>query len=115
MIKNFFKGLLFGAAAGTVGGLLFAPRSGNETRKKLIEELEEATTLTNDLNNSLDHFKSGLIETKETAESVIPAFQEAINKDIENFKFQAEPRIAQINEQVEKLTADLPEYPDHIQ
>ena len=111
MIKNFFKGLLFGAAAGTVGGLLFAPRSGNETRKKLIEELEEATTLTNDLNNSLDHFKSALIETKETAESVIPAFK----KDIEDFKFQAEPRIAQINEQVEKLTADLPEYPDQIQ
>ena len=83
MIKNFFKGLLFGAAAGTVGGLLLAPRSGNETRKKLIEELEEATTLTNDLNNSLNHFKSALIETKETAESVIPAFQEAIKKDIE--------------------------------
>ena len=53
---------------------------GNETRKKLIEELEEATTLTNDLNNSLNHFKSALIETKETAESVIPAFQEAIKK-----------------------------------
>ncbi|MFZ4460443.1 YtxH domain-containing protein, partial [Enterococcus gallinarum] len=50
-----------------------------------------------------------------TAESVIPAFQEAIKKDIEDFKFQAEPRIAQINEQVEKLTADLPEYPDQIQ
>lgn len=79
MIKN-FQGLLFGAAAGTVGGLLLAPRSGNETRKKLIEELEEATTLTNDLNNSLNHFKSALIETKETAESVIPAFQEAIKK-----------------------------------
>ncbi len=80
MIKNFFKGLLFGVAAGTVGGLLLAPRSGNETRKKLIEELEEAATLTNDLNNSLNHFKSALIETKETAESVIPAFQEAIKK-----------------------------------
>ncbi len=64
MIKNFFKGLLFGAAAGTVGGLLFAPRSGNETRKKLIEELEEATTLTNDLNNSLNHFKSALMRNK---------------------------------------------------
>ncbi|HFP8504699.1 TPA: YtxH domain-containing protein [Enterococcus faecium] len=110
MIKNFFKGLLFGAAAGTVGGLLLAPRSGNETRKKLIE----ATTLTNDLNNSLNHFKSALIETKETAESVIPAFQEAIKKDIEDFKFQAEPRITQINEQVEKLKADLPEYPEQI-
>ena len=114
MIKNFFKGLLFGAAAGTVGGLLLAPRSGNETRKKLMEELEEATTLTNDLNNSLNHFKSALIETKETAESVIPAFQEAIKKDIEDFKFQGEPRITQINEQVEKLKADLAEYPEQI-
>ena len=68
---------------------------------------QDTQALTNDLNNSLDHFKSALIETKETAESVIPAFQEAIKKDIEDFKFQAEPRIAQINEQVEKLTADL--------
>lgn len=90
-----------------------APRSGNETRKKLIEELEEATTLTNDLNNSLNHFKSALIETKETAESVIPAFKKQ-SKDIEDFKFQAEPRITQINEQVEKLKADLPEYPEQI-
>lgn len=64
MIKNFFKGLLFGAAAGTVGGLLLAPRSGNETRKKLIEELEEATTLTNDLNNSLNHFKKRIDRNK---------------------------------------------------
>ena len=34
MIKNFLKGLVFGAAVGATSGLLFAPRSGNETRKK---------------------------------------------------------------------------------
>ena len=31
-----------------------------------------------------------------------------MKKDIENFKFQAEPRIAQIQEQVEKLSQELP-------
>lgn len=108
MIKNFLKGLIFGAAVGVTSGLLFAPRSGNETRKKLITEVDEATALTNELNNSFNHFKHALVETKETANSVIPAFQNAMKKDIENFKFQAEPRIAQIQEQVEKLSQELP-------
>ncbi|MBF8808574.1 MAG: YtxH domain-containing protein [Enterococcus lacertideformus] len=109
MIKNFLKGIIFGTTVGAISGLLFAPRSGNETRKKLIAELEEATELTNDLNNSLTHFKQAMLETKETASSVIPAFQESMKKEIDNFKFQAEPRITQIKEQVEKLTNDLPQ------
>lgn len=113
MIKNFSKDCYLSCCWHCRRSVIGA-QERNETRKKLIEELEEATTLTNDLNNSLNHFKSALIETKETAESVIPAFQEAIKKDIEDFKFQAEPRITQINEQVEKLKADLPEYPEQI-
>ncbi len=108
MIRNFLKGLVFGATVGAASGLLLAPRSGNETRKKLIAEVDEATTLTNELNNSLNHFKHALKETTETANSVIPTFQNAIKKDIDNFKFQAEPRIAQIREQVEKLSQELP-------
>ncbi|EPF4329154.1 YtxH domain-containing protein [Enterococcus hirae] len=109
MIKNFLKGIVFGTTVGAISGLLFAPRSGNETRKKLIAELDEATELTNDLNNSLNNFKQALVDTKETANTLIPAFQESMKKDIENFKFQAEPRIAQIQEQVEKLINDLPQ------
>lgn len=75
----------------------------------MIAELDEATELTNYLNNSLNNFKQALVDTKETANTLIPAFQESMKKDIENFKFQAEPRIAQIQEQVEKLTNDLPQ------
>ncbi|MEY8446662.1 YtxH domain-containing protein [Enterococcus ratti] len=103
MIKNFLKGLLFGTTVGTISGLLFVPRSGNDTRKKLITELEEATKLTNELNNSLHHFKKAIIETKKTARSVIPVFEESMKKEIEDFKFQTEPRVAQIQEQVDKL------------
>ncbi|AUB53764.1 YtxH domain-containing protein [Enterococcus mundtii] len=109
MVKNFLKGLVFGAVTGAAAGLLFAPRSGNETREKLIAELDEATELTNELNNSLNNFKHALSETKKTAETIIPPFQESIEKDLENFKFQAEPRVTQIQEQVEKLSAHLPE------
>lgn len=112
LIKQFLKGLVFGSAVGAVGGLLFAPRSGNDTRKKLIDELDEAADLTLDLNNSLNHFKEALAETKETAAALIPEFQDSIQKDVQEFKFQAEPRITQIQEQVEKISTNLPELPE---
>lgn len=44
-MKKFIKGLFFGAAAGTIGGLLAAPRSGKETRQHLINELEDYRSL----------------------------------------------------------------------
>ena len=33
--SNFFEGFLFGAVVGVLGGLLFAPSTGEETRKKI--------------------------------------------------------------------------------
>ena len=57
----------------------------------------------------MENNTASLNEPEETANTLIPAFQESMKKDIENFKFQAEPRIAQIQEQVEKLTNDLPQ------
>ena len=38
---SFFKGILFGAGLGTLGGLLLAPRKGEETREKLITNTRE--------------------------------------------------------------------------
>ena len=34
----FIAGLFVGAAIGAIGGLLFAPESGEDTRKKLAEK-----------------------------------------------------------------------------
>ena len=33
--SHFFEGFLFGAVVGVLGGLLFAPTTGEETRKKI--------------------------------------------------------------------------------
>jgi len=38
---NFFKGLLIGSLIGTALGILFAPRSGRETRKDLAGKADE--------------------------------------------------------------------------
>lgn len=111
MFKNFAKGLLFGAVAGAAGGLLLAPRSGQETRKKLKNDINEMTDLTLDVNDSLTEFKSALETTIITAKELLPPFQEGVEKDLRNFQFQMEPRLQQINEQLEVLESHLPDSP----
>lgn len=111
-MKGFFKGLLFGSVVGGLGGLLLAPRSGKETQEKIIDEIDDWKYLSTDFNEKLTTFKSSLADFQETAETMIPAFAEGLTKDIENFKFQAEPRLEQIQEQVEKIQQELPEMPE---
>lgn len=46
MSKKFLKGSLFGLAAGAIGGILFAPKSGEQTRqdiKRRARELKDDT------------------------------------------------------------------------
>lgn len=107
-MKSFTKGILFGSVVGSLGGLLLAPRSGNDTRKKLAEELDEATELTQNLDASLRRFQGSLLHLKETADELVEPFVTGTQQDIEAFKFQAEPRIAQIQEQLEKIQAEVP-------
>ncbi|MGC6769996.1 YtxH domain-containing protein [Enterococcus sp. LJL128] len=111
-MKGFLKGLIFGSVVGGIGGLLLAPRSGKETQEKIIDELDDWKYLTEDFNHKLEGFKSALTDFQVTTETVIPPFVEGLNRDIENFKFQAEPRIEQLQEQLEKIQSELPEMPE---
>ncbi|MGM0126094.1 hypothetical protein IGI37_003495 [Enterococcus sp. AZ194] len=114
MIKNFMKGLLFGSLTGAAAGLLFAPNSGKKTREKIISEIDETTDLTMNVNESLGRFKEALLVTKETAAELLPVFQNGVEKDLEDFRFQAEPRIAQIQEQINKLSDELAQVADEF-
>lgn len=106
---SFFKGLLVGAGIGTVGGLLFAPRKGEETREKLVNDVRDVVQLTDELNDSLTDFRESLVELKATVNTIVPEFKADLESDIEDFKFQAEPRIQQIQEQVAIIQSHLPE------
>ncbi len=46
--SNFFSGFLWGAVVGFVLGVLYAPRSGVETREILKEKTKELGTITKD-------------------------------------------------------------------
>ena len=111
-MKGFIKGLLFGSVVGGIGGLFLAPRSGKETQEKIADEIDDWRFLSDDFNEKLSTFKTSLEHFQETAESVIPPFVEGLNKDITNFNFQTEPRLAQMEEQLAKIQNELPEMPE---
>ncbi|GGD00701.1 YtxH domain-containing protein [Enterococcus wangshanyuanii] len=111
-MSKFSKGLFFGAIVGAASGLLFAPRSGKATRQKFVDELDEWSDLREDFSDKLDQFKESAQALQATAEIYIEPFIEGINQDIENFKFQTDPRIEQIQEQIEKIQDELPEIPE---
>jgi len=60
MKSKFLTGLLIGAAAGAVLGILFAPAKGSETRKKLKQKGED---LEEELKEKLNEW-GGVIEEK---------------------------------------------------
>ncbi|WP_086314446.1 hypothetical protein A5821_002017 [Enterococcus sp. 7F3_DIV0205] len=110
-MSKFSKGILFGAVVGAASGLLFAPRSGKATRQKFVDELEDWSDLKEDFNEKLDHFKESAQALQAAADMYIEPFIDGINQDVENFMFQVEPRLDQLQEQVEKIQSELPEMP----
>ncbi len=54
MIISFGAGLILGAAAGAVAGVLFAPDKGTETRKKLNDKTK---SLKKDLNEKIESIR----------------------------------------------------------
>ena len=60
--SHFFEGFLFGAVVGVLGGLLFAPTAGEETRKKLKDMQENhipPDTTENLVSKTLDAIDQG--------------------------------------------------------
>lgn len=110
---GFFKGILVGAGIGTLSGLLLAPRKGEDTRDKLISNTRELVELTDALNDNLTDFRRSLVTLKGTFDTLVPAFKSGVEKDVEDFRFQAEPRIQQIQEQLEKINQALPQMEEH--
>lgn len=56
---KFIAGILSGAAIGAIAGILFAPKRGTETRKKITDKSNEymydAKSKYNDLTDNLSH------------------------------------------------------------
>ncbi|AYW46210.1 YtxH domain-containing protein [Tetragenococcus koreensis] len=117
MIKNFIKGLVFGASVGSIGGLFWAPRSGKETQQlmkdyvdEVSDSLDDATDSAKELQQSVTNFGKEMNHTQKTIQETIPSVMDSLQKDVEAFKFQAQPRIDRANEQAQELQTHIADF-----
>lgn len=76
MSNKMGKGLILGAIAGVIGGLLFAPKSGKETRTELKDKLDKATAdMEGKTTEALEVAEEKFEEVKDKAAEVTEEFK----------------------------------------
>lgn len=81
--SHFFEGVIFGALAGMVFGLLYAPQKGEETRKAVKGKWEE--------------MKTSLEGARETTEEIIKSTKESIETALEDLSDTIEKKKRKLN------------------
>ncbi len=86
----FIAGLVVGGAVGALAGLLFAPETGEETRKKLGDKSKE---LADDFYDKFDDFKESMTDVledvKEGAAETFESVKKSTNAMVEDVKAKA--------------------------
>ena len=76
MSNKMGKGLILGTIDGVIGGLLFAPKSGKETRTELKDKLEKATAdMEGKTTEALEVAEEKFEEVKDKAAEVTEEFK----------------------------------------
>ncbi|KRL61590.1 YtxH domain-containing protein [Latilactobacillus fuchuensis] len=106
---GFSKGLLIGGLLGTTYALLTAKKTGPQRQQAVVDYLNDITTGAQDVQTSATQLKEAsnnlATELKTTAVDSVADISEAL----QSFSFEAAPRIAQINESLERLEKNLPQ------
>ncbi|MGX1025310.1 YtxH domain-containing protein [Psychroflexus sp. MBR-150] len=108
---NTIVALLTGAALGAGFGILYAPRSGKETRHQLKEEAGKAK---DKLSEEYDELSSQISEFADSAKS---KFEKRINKLFKSANTQADDILSKMESELEELrkkNADLVKELDNL-
>ncbi|QIL45699.1 YtxH domain-containing protein [Vagococcus coleopterorum] len=113
MFKKFAKGVLFGTTVGGIVATLMAPKSGKAMRQSIVDEAvgskDTVVTWTQDIRNVKGH--------SEVVKAELPKLKEVQTETadlIEDFKFQAEPRVKEIQNQVSTIKGRISTLQDKL-
>ena len=107
MSNHFMNGLFLGSAAGGIYGLLKSPRTGKENRVALKSYVDDTTLLVNDVSKSVNDLKGAIAQLTNEGKNLAEEFTQDVKESVDEFSFEAEPRLRRIQEHTEKLTADM--------
>lgn len=95
---KFLKGVIIGGAIGAALGMLFAPKSGKETREKLMKE---ADRLKDELEKYADDFSDKANEMRADIEQKLKEVKSKIEETADGFKEKIREKEEQMNGQMD--------------
>lgn len=108
------SGLVFGAIAGGVYGLLKTPRTGEENRESMKNYLDDTTVLVQDVTDRVKDLKGAISELTNEGKNLATDFAKDMNETVQEFSYEVEPRMRRIQEQANKLNSDVQEMKENV-
>ncbi|MFD1672721.1 YtxH domain-containing protein [Agrilactobacillus yilanensis] len=106
-MANFSKGLLLGALIGSAYGLLTTKKTGPQRIRSLTEYVGAVTDASIEFQGSLAEVKRAVADLSHELQTTAKSAAEDLNDTMNTFQFETEPRIKQINAEVEELNDSL--------
>jgi len=104
---GFASGLLIGAVIGAAVALLYAPKSGEETRQKLKDLADEQK---DNIKNQWDRTKETATEAVNTAKEKVDSFAQRASNSVDKYADKAVDKVIQVADEtkstVDKLRMD---------
>ena len=101
------SGLVVGAIAGGVYGLLKTPRTGEQNREAMKSYIDDTTVLVQDVTEKVKDLKGASSELTNEGKNMATDFAKDMNETAQEFSYEVEPRMRRIQQQADKLTSDI--------
>lgn len=104
---SFSKGLLVGSLLGTTYALLTAKKTGLERQQAISHYLMDVTNQAQDVQISAINLQNTASQLSDEIKTTAVDSLADISDAVQTFSFEAQPRVAQISESINRLTNDL--------
>ncbi|WP_413525923.1 YtxH domain-containing protein [Latilactobacillus curvatus] len=104
---SFSKGLLVGGLLGTAYALLTASTTGPKRQQAIARYLNELSESSTDVQQSAVQLQTASQNLSNELKTTAVTSLSGISDALQTFSFEAAPRIAQIEESVDRLTQNL--------
>lgn len=102
-MSNFWSGLGFGAAAGGILALLYAPQTGKELQAAIKAFAEESGLEIKEVKDAFERVQYHAAELQQVQTDIVQPTMKELNQLFDEFEFQSQARIKAIEKQSEKI------------
>lgn len=106
-MSKFLWGLLAGTVTGTISALVTSKHTGPENQRIVADYVQDLANLTTSVADSVTNLKESVTNLKDAVQTASDTTVKDLTTTINEFQFETEPRIEQIQESAEKLQNDL--------